>query len=990
MATEEISKSTYLDFTGYRIVPDGTSVEAAYGMKPADIVTATDAHMNVAIVLGRANAASDPNLSILSQPWAARQAAIADQTKLWKAYGADQANYDTVYNALRNDGFKILDSSNSYYVTSPESRTIWVQLDKASDFNTLFSSTLMKFQAPNASPYDPFVFWNGDLSLPKEWKVAGLWFDTDNVPQGSALAYVTPTTLSQGPQSVGNSTALSYPIGSTGYSTSPPLAPQKIGDLYNFPLKGANVSTGLIGLIEPGTGSYLPGDALGTNFQARLTSYLANPAISQSGSGQVSVQGIYGQASSTGERSLDVGIVAAVNPNSNLVLYNGSGANPPVSPGNSIGTNGLPTTGFAASSIFTAVQSAIWDTTRNPEVTTNSWGDDQSMAPGSPFYNAYWQLFADAALRNQSTFIALGDGGSGNETSNGVTNVEYNVTQPYNVLVGGTSLSTFGAAQADPTLNPLVSSALAGNLQTIWQLVSGGLRSLPTDTAATQFFVEAVWNSYYVDGKTITSPPGSFYQSGYNTNSTGSGGVDPTQPVPSYQVDYGLNPVTADPLHQVGRGVPDVAINAGGNLMYLTPTADMGGSTAATLPDDGTSAASPLWASLAIQLNAIFADQNLPRLGYINDLLYTAAAVAPASFSDVSLGNNTSSFVLGGSYSSDGKITPTGLGYTAGPGYDLTTGLGSPDGLLLARALTAIAQAQTWSKSPAVFGTANAFSGVSTVSQTLLVQDELGAGTSNLLGVGTGAPVAATGGSPFAWTSRLAEQTLQKDFDPALVTLFDGAAQGTTYSVAFNAGQGVAAYAGSTPLPLYQASYTNPFGIVEFGNASGDVTLARPVAVAQTAGGASNQDAIVRLRQVTTDTLKLEAYKVDDFNGTINGIAPGQAGYATAATTRDYVTDNGTTVITGPGYGKYGEARLKGVNPGDIVALHLTNAGTGDSFWAFAAANEKVDGSNVNHLWSYGLNTFGWESTKGGGDRDYNDLIVGIDFTSASGHALIA
>jgi hypothetical protein len=39
------------------------------------------------------------------------------------------------------------------------------------------------------------------------------------------------------------------------------------------------------------------------------------------------------------------------------------------------------------------------------------------------------------------------------------------------------------------------------------------------------------------------------------------------------------------------------------------------------------------------------------------------------------------------------------------------------------------------------------------------------------------------------------------------------------------------------------------------------------------------------------------------------------------------------------------------------------------------------------HLWNYGLNTWGWEDTYGGGDHDYNDLIVQIDFTSASATA---
>ncbi len=38
-------------------------------------------------------------------------------------------------------------------------------------------------------------------------------------------------------------------------------------------------------------------------------------------------------------------------------------------------------------------------------------------------------------------------------------------------------------------------------------------------------------------------------------------------------------------------------------------------------------------------------------LGYMNDLLYIAAAIAPASFNDVTLGNNVSSFALGGAFS---------------------------------------------------------------------------------------------------------------------------------------------------------------------------------------------------------------------------------------------------------------------------------------------------------------------------------------------------
>ena len=281
----------------------------------------------------------------------------------------------------------ILDASNSNYVSSAESRTIWVEINTQDDFRNLFQTTLKYSTATG------LVFWDGQLSLPPEWNVEGLWVDTSTAPNPSDLGG-GPTTLPQGAQSPGNSA-----------STIAQWAPQDIAALYNFPLDGALVQTGTIGLIEPGVGTSLVGDPSGSDFQSRLTAYLAS--VNQSGTGGVlPPQGINGQSGDSGERSLDVGIVAAINPNSNIAMYNGSGQ-----------TNA---TGNAQASVFTAVQSAIWDTVNNPAVTSNSWGDAQSMSPGSPFYTAYWELFADAALRNQTTFIALGDGGSGNETGNGL------------------------------------------------------------------------------------------------------------------------------------------------------------------------------------------------------------------------------------------------------------------------------------------------------------------------------------------------------------------------------------------------------------------------------------------------------------------------------------------------------------------------------------------------------------------------------------------
>src|SRR5262249_27240352 len=141
--------------------------------------------------------------------------------------------------------------------------------------------------------------------------------------------------------------------------------------------------------------------------------------------------------------------------------------------------------------------------------------------------------------------------------------------------------------------------------------------------------------------------------------------------------------------------------NAGGNMLYWGPDPSMQPAQSLSALGGGywgTSAATPMWASLAAQIDTTFHDQGLPRLGFANDLFYTAAAIAPASFNDVTMGNNTSSYLSGGRINNDGtgKITLTGFGYQAGPGYDLTTGLGSPNGTVLARSLSAIAHAQMY------------------------------------------------------------------------------------------------------------------------------------------------------------------------------------------------------------------------------------------------------------------------------------------------------
>ena len=246
--------------------------------------------------------------------------------------------------------------------------------------------------------------------------------------------------------------------------------------------------------------------------------------------------------------------------------------------------------------------------------------------------------------------------------------------------------------------------------------------------------------------------------------------------------------------------------------------------------------------------------------------------------------------------------------------------------------------------------------------------------------------------APFAWTSLLAQQSLQPDFDPALVRLFDAQQQGAVAQALSAPGDQLAVLVDGTDARAPQLKLSNPFGFIDFVSAAGDsaVRLARPVAVAETAGGHDDQTAIVRIRQNGTDDVSLVLYRVDDFDGTIAGVHAGDPGYLAAVQSRAYRQAAGSSSIEGPGYGNYLQTELEHVNAKDLIAMQLTNGTTGDVFYAFSQANEVVNGQQIGHLWNYGLNTWGWEDTSGGGDRDFNDLIVGLDFTSTAGHRWLA
>lgn len=992
----EIANSTFADYdssfsTGLSTVP----LPASIGRPgPHD-------KFNVALILDRNLATPQQQAAfdqlIGSDNWAQRQQTLeAAGSSLWSTYGANPDDYTAVTTNYLKGKFTFFGTGPGAteapgYVSSAESRTVWVNLD-ADDFAALFGTDLHKGEANGQE----FYFWRDSLSLPSEIQplIKGLWFDTKKFayPLTEPASPPQSVSLPPGNLGVGNGAGFSPPNDPQNPAKPVAIPPQDMAALFNFPLPAATVSKvdlGALALMEPKLGDQLDHGS----FEAGVHKYLDQIGITGAKTKVFGIQPGGADGTASTERSLDIGVAAAINPGAKFLLYAGSGKE-----------------NDAKSDPFTPYQSAFFDPDHDPLVISSSFRFENAQpSEDSPFMWAARQLFIDGLLRNITVFNSSGDGGSGYAIPNGLTNTGNSRNSPYTVVVGGTSLSTLEIAEQDTnTLTTTVGDALALDTATLWSLVQGGLTTLPDETSPESlkaWFIQTVWNRYYVyddAGKVILDP-------GYLGNQSSNGGVDFTQPTPSYQAALlPFNPPTlADDSSVTGRGVPDVSAPSSGNMYYEVPNGDMPTTGQITHGDGGTSAATPFWASLILQINAILRDQGIPyNLGYINDLLYNAAIIAPASFNDVTMGDNNSSY-LDGPHDSTvltpaGKndpptfpITPTNLGYEAGLGYDLASGIGTPNGVMLARTLSAITNQQLNYENEFDLLAPN---GTSAQLQTVLIQaiplnTSMGIDSLSVNAIIGGVSNAfTTAASSMPWNARLAEQTLQSGFDSQLVTLFDGVsqatqAQGSVVQATLQAGQSLAITINGDAAITPSLEMTNPFGFADFQTVDGTVRVARVVAVAETMNK-NAQDAVVYIRQNGQDDLSVIFYQVDDLAGSIGGVQPGSTNYANAAFNARYTLSNGSKILAGPGYGNYISTQFA-VESGDLVAMAVINNTQNTTFWAFAQANETAHGLPVGHLWNYGLNTWGWEDTSGGGDGDYNDLIVGYDFTATAGQALL-
>jgi hypothetical protein len=278
-------------------------------------------------------------------------------------------------------------------------------------------------------------------------------------------------------------------------------------------------------------------------------------------------------------------------------------------------------------------------------------------------------------------------------------------------------LSMSWGYSTSPTLVHIVSEILPAQGQSFFTATGdwGAYPTNPIDRAEDYVGDEANFITW-VGGTKLTKPTSSTYSEiawplggggVFDGPLDSYGRVSRLVPIPDYQRGLGNG---ASPNN---RNVPDVSTDANDDAtsamtVYLTspdttkigaPNYGTHDSTYTCSPGKrtgvahvgGTSISTPMWAGFTAIANEVSASNGLPPVGFLNPALYSIGRsnAYSASFHDVGGDGQTSGLdtftgvwagCRNGPYTSAYDFTDTGNGYkyTAQPGYDLATGLGTP------------------------------------------------------------------------------------------------------------------------------------------------------------------------------------------------------------------------------------------------------------------------------------------------------------------------
>ena len=289
---------------------------------------------------------------------------------------------------------------------------------------------------------------------------------------------------------------------------------------------------------------------------------------------------------------------------------------------------------LAKSNSFDDILSATQYAVENDlgDVISQSFGANDSCTDQDTL-DLQHEIFAEATMKGITIFASSGD--------EGAAQIDCNET-------------SWARATSSPASDPRVTAVGGPELHAADYCLTSLGCDPATNPAPGTYQGEIVWNE---------GDPYGDYGSvfGVGTAATG-GGYSAVWSVPAYQQG------TLKSTKQAG--VPDVAFNAAilhGVLTYL----DIPGIPVGFYRFGGTSAGSPQWSAITA-----IADQVAGRdLGFLNAAFYRLgqASTDGSSFHDITSGTNSA-------LEFDSANDPVAVaGYDAGPGWDATTGFGSPE-----------------------------------------------------------------------------------------------------------------------------------------------------------------------------------------------------------------------------------------------------------------------------------------------------------------------
>jgi hypothetical protein len=465
----------------------------------------------------------------------------------------------------------------------------------------------------------------------------------NSVVRPRSLGLVRAPAAMQGTHPAATAPSFSHPAGSPTACADARADAQAFGGLTDDQIANAYGAFGLYRAGDLGAGQHIAiyelEPFLASDVKTFDTCYFGAAAASQMQSRLhvIPVDGGQPAGPGSGEAILDVEDVSAIAPQASIDVYEGPSPS-------ADGAIYDPVDGYAA----------IIDAD-NDQVVSTSWGlCEQAVQLGQPgLQQAENLLFEQAAAQGQSIFAAAGDNGSDDcntfETSSPVSgqnpvSVDDPGSQPYVLSAGGTTIDD----ATQPPLEHVWNDGADGG-------GGGGGISMSWEMPAWQ--ADARVPGIVLPGDGYAQANAVEKQFGYPQN---------------FCQAYLSGATSSTPC----RTVPDVSAQADEYTGAITVYSSAFESS--STPDGwatigGTSSAAPLWAAMLALVNAssTCAGNATTRagVGFASPLLYAVAsdpAAYHASFTDITAGNND---IYG---LDDGQVFP------ATPGYDLASGLGSP------------------------------------------------------------------------------------------------------------------------------------------------------------------------------------------------------------------------------------------------------------------------------------------------------------------------